>query len=127
MNKEFIPYEQALELKELGFDEPCFGWYASDKSLIKDYVIKMHLRAPIFSQAFKWFREKYDLEYSIAGRKSMGYSFIIGGIKIITGGLISKNSDIVYQTYEEAELACLKKLIELIKNVQNERGEGEKL
>ncbi len=27
MNKEFIPYEQALELKELGFDEPCFGCY----------------------------------------------------------------------------------------------------
>ena len=25
MNKEFIPYEQALELKELGFDEPCFS------------------------------------------------------------------------------------------------------
>jgi hypothetical protein len=24
MKKEFIPYEQALELKKLGFDEPCF-------------------------------------------------------------------------------------------------------
>jgi hypothetical protein len=30
MNKEFIPYEQALDLKELGFDEPCFGWYSKD-------------------------------------------------------------------------------------------------
>ena len=30
MNKEFIPYEQALELKELGFDEECFGWYSKD-------------------------------------------------------------------------------------------------
>ena len=27
MDKEFIPYEQALALKELGFDEPCFRWY----------------------------------------------------------------------------------------------------
>jgi hypothetical protein len=27
MNKEFIPYEQALALKELGFDEPCLGFY----------------------------------------------------------------------------------------------------
>jgi hypothetical protein len=24
--KDFIPYEQALALKELGFDEPCFGF-----------------------------------------------------------------------------------------------------
>jgi hypothetical protein len=27
MSKEFIPYEQALELKELGFDEPCLAVY----------------------------------------------------------------------------------------------------
>jgi hypothetical protein len=27
MNKEFIPYEQALELKELGFDEHCFCFF----------------------------------------------------------------------------------------------------
>lgn len=27
MNREFIPYEFALKLKELGFDESCFGWY----------------------------------------------------------------------------------------------------
>ena len=27
MENEFIPYEQALALKELGFDEPCIGYY----------------------------------------------------------------------------------------------------
>jgi hypothetical protein len=27
LETEFIPYEQALALKELGFDEPCFGFY----------------------------------------------------------------------------------------------------
>jgi hypothetical protein len=26
MEKDFIPYEESLALKELGFDEPCFGW-----------------------------------------------------------------------------------------------------
>ena len=30
MNKEFIPYEQALELKELGFDEKCLARYFKD-------------------------------------------------------------------------------------------------
>ena len=27
IEKEFIPYEQALALKELGFNEPYFGYY----------------------------------------------------------------------------------------------------
>jgi len=27
MEKKFIPYEEASELKELGFDEPCFAFY----------------------------------------------------------------------------------------------------
>ena len=31
MEKEFIPYEQALALKELGFDEHCFGLYENGK------------------------------------------------------------------------------------------------
>ena len=31
MREQFIPYEQALNLKELGFDEPCFATYNSDK------------------------------------------------------------------------------------------------
>jgi hypothetical protein len=39
MNREFIPYEQALALKELGFDEPCFGWWFTDekKQIIDAY------------------------------------------------------------------------------------------
>ena len=27
MKKEFVPYELAVKLKELGFDEPCLGNY----------------------------------------------------------------------------------------------------
>lgn len=27
MNKEFVPYEQALALKELGFNETCIAFY----------------------------------------------------------------------------------------------------
>ena len=27
--KDFVPYEETLELKELGFDEPCFGYRES--------------------------------------------------------------------------------------------------
>lgn len=33
MEKEFVPYEQALALKELGFNEPCFGIYQKNKKI----------------------------------------------------------------------------------------------
>jgi hypothetical protein len=29
IEKEFAPYEEALVLKELGFNEPCFGYWKS--------------------------------------------------------------------------------------------------
>jgi len=109
MNNEFIPYEQALALKELGFDEPCFGWYASDKSLIKDYVIKMHLKAPLYQQAFRWFREKYNLTSWVYNSDVDKFFYTI-----LQNGRIIKAHDSV-AIYEEAELACLIKLIEIVK------------
>ena len=38
IEKEFIPYELALELKQLGFDEPCFGYYVDGE--LRDLVDK---------------------------------------------------------------------------------------
>ena len=83
MNKEFVPYEQALALKELGFDEPCFGYYKDgrisgvSKWDRKDWEFHILtnkeitnltseiILAPTFSQAFRFFREKYNISYSI--------------------------------------------------------------
>jgi hypothetical protein len=108
LEKEFVPYEQALALKELGFDEPCFGWYASDKSLIKDYVIKMNLKAPTFSQAFRWFRERYGLFYYVTTHDSTDFEWYV-----YDKDQNEWEDDTTQNTYEEAELACLKKLIEI--------------
>jgi hypothetical protein len=41
MTKEFIPYEQALALKELGFDEPCIACYTPVEWL-KDKPYHLH-------------------------------------------------------------------------------------
>lgn len=107
MNKEFVPYEPSLRLKALGFDEPCFATWSGetlDMSLqipSDDYFTK----APTFSQAFRWFREKYDMCPSVEeihSERVYKYAFRWGG-----WGYTSK-------TYEEAELACLIKLIEIV-------------
>jgi hypothetical protein len=127
MEKEFIPYEQALELKELGFDEHCLAFYGGDgdskiyynsfRNGSGDYVpYKASERhkwfgAPLYQQAFRWFREKYEITYSIDGANVYCKVSIDAQEYGEYGEL-----DGAYDTYEEAELACLKKLIEIVKN-----------
>ena len=68
MKELFIPYTEALELKELGFNLPCFAIYdleykvkwSIDKPFFKNDAIGFTL-APLYTQAFKWFRDKYNL------------------------------------------------------------------
>jgi len=121
MNKEFIPYEQALELKELGFDEPCLAFYNGkfldstdydfDNGTSKD--IGLCIVAPLYQQAFRWFREKYELIFHIECDYNSFLGYKDGYIPIYS---LYPFSHDCYKTYEEAELACLKKLIELVKN-----------
>jgi hypothetical protein len=133
MNKEFIPYEQALELKELGFNEPCFGywkmsdWLIEEKTRTDGYTHADQLcSAPLFQQAFRWFREKYDLDYSLLPESSSGHRLLDRTFNIVIYKYymnMNVQAEIVridgkiarYNKREEAELACLKKLIEIVK------------
>ena len=154
MEKEFIPYEQALALKELGFDEPCFTKFENyfnktklqpiiatlalnspyeneyngyDQKIINDNTrrwfftgyknsVKDHnqniLSAPTFSQAFRWFRDKYNLHSTITSISQESWQWHITG----PGDPLGKLYDEDFYNYEEAELECLKKLIEIVKN-----------
>jgi hypothetical protein len=109
MNKEFIPYEQALELKELGLLT-----YKKDNDFGLLYK-GSDIPSILYQQAFRWFREKYDLHaYVDSMRLTTGetvYSYVIE----ITDGEESDDGK-NWRTYEEAEIACLKKLIEIVKN-----------
>jgi len=122
MKTQFVPYEQALALKELGFDETCIMAYYH--LLSEDKKDKLFMRyndnktnsdnaisAPTFAQAFKFFREKYELYYTIEGSKKYGFAFFIYYENDDKGELKSKE----YSTYEEAEQECLIKLIEITK------------
>lgn len=152
MNKEFIPYEQALALKELGFDESCmyawcitlehrikydgkmslktdgnpFGQFYKGKSFNGKYSPnknKIQCSAPTFSQAFRFFREKYNINghYWDCSTSSGPWCFTITNLQNnLTGGsLIVERCK--FKTPEEAEIECLKTLIEIIKaNNKNE-------
>lgn len=122
IEKEFSPYNEALELKELGFDEPCFGYYYNrELSFGARTSYGEVVEAPTFSQAFRWFREKYNIDAWVqpfTSIKSNGkmflpdesYSFFI----FKDGIWVDDKTDFVEP--EEAELACLRKLIKTVKN-----------
>jgi hypothetical protein len=123
MNKEFIPYEESLKLKELGFDEPCFAtyrqWDGREPYLHLDTDIEadnftIECDAPLYQQVFRWFREKYGLYHSIGLDNSLEDD-VNCDYQIINHNQSISEFETDFKSYEEAELACLKKLIEIVK------------
>jgi hypothetical protein len=116
MEKEFIPYELALRMKAINFNESCLKMGMSDIDIINaertdegDYPKNSDLYSgwvsiPTFSQAFRWFRKEYpDLDFGVAkihnGTNNYHYH-------------INLEWEFFEGIYEEAELQCLTKLIE---------------
>ena len=135
MEKEFVPYELAVKLKELGFDEPCMAVYFGNglnelftfnPSIAKENTERMvelgHIPCPTFSQAFRWFREKYrmfhevfiDTEPTVDNPDKLEFTYLILHMVGIEKMHTSRNKR--FETYEDAELDCLIKLIEIVEN-----------
>lgn len=139
--KDFINYNQALELKELGFDEPCFvkvWWLNSinrhtnepfnphitingqdikfeypipEKHPLSEFGV-LELQVPTFSQAMKWFDDNTELKgFVCPSIKEEHFDWLIR---------IDWEEEIeceeAYSSRQEAESACLDKLIEIIKS-----------
>ncbi|MFJ1490738.1 hypothetical protein [Capnocytophaga canis] len=124
----FVPYEIAVQIKEIGFDEKCIASYTSAKNIIFElYDLTRHafkedliiddfnssdrcISAPSYEQVKKWFREK-DLESSLFTED--GYYYYRGskGNKFLFSGTES--------SYEQAREALILKLIEIYRNEQN--------
>ena len=124
MKTEFIPYEQAVELKQLGFDKPCIAFYEPGNKQVQVVGVEQRYNnpellrmedfcAPLYQQAFRWFREKHGL----VGIIKFGTNDFTYNVYNEDGmGLLTKESLNFNGNYEEAELECLKKLIEIAKN-----------
>jgi len=123
MTQEFVLYKQGLELKELGFDQPCFGLFTrlNNQLLIKGMPNQQEceqyfggILAPTFSQALRWFREKYNLPshiHTIWQHDWNNYSYQWH----ITEDKKEWNCIEHFKNYEKAELACLIELIKIVK------------
>jgi hypothetical protein len=128
MEKELVPYEIALELKNIGFEELCFAYYCEDVGYGLKYVRPQFLEdfnkrsgtyyndisAPLKQQVFRWFREKYDLDcyieskYLTTGERCYDYTILIDDGEETDDGKR-------WRTFKEAELKCLTGLIDIVK------------
>ena len=133
MEKDFTPYEEALALKELGFNRRTLAQYNTRRG--NEWILTLDFSgegqypkgssaciAPTFSQAFRWFREKYNLKGFIGFRPNVKqfdchvYDMSLSGTEYVKQRTLEEfNKDPKVGTYEEAELECLKKLIEIVK------------
>ena len=139
MTKEFVPYELASRMKKIGFDEECIAYYQKSAVIGNDNILPISFTnmasdfndyeysklgvpfysAPTWQQAFRWFREKHNI-----------HSFIIplidevGFVYKYQARVHTKESAVKiigeFESYEEAELACLEKLIEIVEQIKSE-------
>ena len=141
MEKEFVPYELAVKLKVLGFDEPCFamwtqGWSEfewSSSMLPRIFSSKFRLNdsqssgtyinnpespygvaAPTYSQAFKFFRDNYRLSVLIHDCLDDYIGEIVEWS--LTEDKIIHEVPNRIETYEETELKSLEMLIEIVES-----------
>lgn len=125
MEKQFVTYEIALALKELGFDK--IFRFGSDASLYNskgEHVFYSnygfmssglsdgYISAPLWQQVIDWLDDKFNFLIIIVYDKKFGYQW-----KIIT----NKNKTIfdcvvTYQRLYDAREQAILKAIELIQN-----------
>ena len=122
MEKEFILYDLAVKLKELGFDEECLTkWGCTSLRFYENYKPCSNkddivlsgdvIAAPLWQQAFDWFRTEHNLHALNSPVLNQEWTVVIDN---------TLNAHQVYwdkkPNYEEARLECLKKLIEISEN-----------
>lgn len=106
MKEQFVTYEIALKLKELGFNEPCFrkwSWYYNpyfggiekqETALLINYDTEQYEKlnefprkyclAPLWQQTIDWFRDNYNIHIEIRNYQEYqkdNYAHVLNFIK----------------------------------------------
>lgn len=125
MNEDFVTYEQAVQLKELGFDWKCFGYYLYNDGVSfgetpKEYnyiVGNNHISAPTLAQAQKWLYNHFGLWIEIiyeVKKKSFEYN-VFNKSDNTKKSFFNPWVKIVYDTPTKALSAGIDKALEILK------------
>jgi len=133
MKELFVPYEESLALRELGFNQPTNYLYNSShdtpeafpyrpgiwkdwNSMYKQHESTKHLlSAPLYQQAFLWFIEKHRLLGYISHR-TVESKLLFLPVIVDKDNLLWENIESNIGSYKEAQSIVLKKMIEMVKN-----------
>lgn len=132
LEKEFVPYNLSLELKNLGFNEPCLGWYLPEiankgnvpsvilASFASDWNVQEDkLNAPLYSQIFRWFRKIHKIQvffdYFYYDGFHYGFTWVRANGDYGEEWCDNNNNPKGWINIKDAEIEALKKLIELSK------------
>ncbi len=142
IQNNFVPYNESFELSKIDFIEPCLAYYSHIKqsNINITFFIKhkdeytnnvekqgdvIFISAPLYQQVFKWFRDVHGLELNILStyrqNKTRKYFFNIELFidnqftKELFNCIDSKN-ELLFSTYEDAQVYGLKLLIQIIKS-----------
>ncbi len=122
---DYVLFDEALALKNLGFDVPVTAKFSQSQSnfthLSDPFNSNLSIAfqsAPTYQQAFRWIRNNFKLSHYIDAIKEDYNEVVLRSFGEISLGRIGQEFShrYSYKTYEEAELMCLKKLIEIINN-----------
>ena len=128
MKEQFVPYDIALKLKELDFDEPCLAMFSrvgelfsldcADYDSLKgcnnsDLNYYYPVSAPLFQQAFEWLRKKHNLVHNIDTLHTGNEMTWAIWINRIGGESTIWNMEFAGE-YFTANQKCLEKLIEIV-------------
>lgn len=123
MKNKIAKYGQALAVKKLGFNEPCFGWFTLEGGGAKSMFIPERRSkqdiglclAPFKQDIIDWFREKHNIIGEVRYKggpigENAWYNYVI-----YSNGY-SYTSRTQWMGYDEAQNACIDKLIDTLKN-----------
>lgn len=124
MEKEFVTYEIALKLKELGFNEPCFGVYYDKDGNIRKTDFSEIGDAPLWQQAIDWLMRVHNMDIEITRYRY--YDTFINSwtynvfVKVFNESELDKTyfvrntlNNTIFTSYEEAREEGIIKAIEI--------------
>jgi hypothetical protein len=127
MKNEFVSPEQALALQEIDFDEPCLAYWnfytnaLNYNSYPRTFSSEDVIQLPLKQQVFRWFRERKMLGEITTIDDWNFWSFQIILEDTMSAFFIAHVDSHEYSAYEEAEIACINKLIEIAKTLPKNR------
>lgn len=133
MKEFFVSYNEALQMREMEFNEPCMAHYEIAQGAVMPPVHLLHgypleeqktylLLAPTHEQAFKWLRDNPKMQmhasiFPIDSWATWAYNIISQDAASLFE--IKPDVSLEFNSYEAAQTECLKHMLSMLKPIKD--------